>query len=522
MKVQPYEEDETLYRFTYPEKKNSIEESPRKSYKSINFTVPKSNSHIVQASRDEIINDDTIISFINTLICGISIIQHNIYFNNNYEQNEMIIRLRIIIVALAIASVIWIIRRYQVKLMIRLIRYQVLGSDTLYSTGLYKPMLLEILLALLVTPPYFDLTFSVEMLGFTVEYSLSAVLVILSVAKMYVVFRLFGHYSEYTKSKAQNISKRHSVAANAYFALKCYIQDSPFIGIGGFFIFMSTISAVIMQICEEPDEERDGITSESNLRYFWDNLWTILYTTTTVGYGNLYPMTHLGRGICILACILGNMYLGMLLVAIHNKIALDDAQNLSYAWISRGYYSKSIKSLAKSAIRKAATLYLLSKKWGQKTVSRIKPNGIVVYKRVKIRNDLCSLTEQQYLQKLRIYKAMKNDLSKLKYFNRLSREVGKTEVDILYDFEDAVRVEFPKIVKNMKNKFAKGDLEASESFFKANSPMEQKSNEIKEFSKLLKRRVAHLLKRRSTMIMRNSEKLRDDIRSLTNFSSNIV
>lgn len=522
MKIRDYDEDDTLHRFTIPEKKGTSEDSPRKYNQSSNYNVPNTNNHLFQASRDEIINDDTVISFINTLICGISIIQHSIFFDNNYEEDEMVVRLRIIIVALAFSSVFWIVRRYRVKLIIKLIRYQVLRSDTLFTTGLYKPMLLEILLALLVIPPYFNLTFSVEMLGFTVEYSLSAVLVFLSVVKMYVVFRLFGHYSEYTKSKAQSISKRHSVAANAYFALKCYIQDSPFIGIGGFFIFMSAICAVTMQLCEEPDEEIDGVSSESNLRYFWDNLWTILYTTTTVGYGNLYPMTHLGRGICILACILGNMYLGMLLVAIHNKISLDEAQNLSYAWISRGYYSKSIKSYAKSAIRKAATLYLLSKKWGKKTVSPIKPNGTVIYKRVKVQNDLCSLTETQYLQKLKLYKEMKKDLSNMKHFLKLSRNVGKNEIDVLYDFEDAVRVEFPKIVKNLKNKVVKGDLEASERFFKAAVPMEQKSAEIKEFSKMLKRRVAHLLRRRSTTIMKNSEQLRNDIRSLTNFSSNLV
>lgn len=517
-KVVPYDEDETLYKFTLSEVITKNQESPTKRKNSSIYEVPKVNSQILQASRSELVNDDTIISLLNTIICGVSIIQHNILFENNYEQNENILKLRIIIAALAFSSTFWIIRRYKVKLMIKLITFKVSPRDTIFSTGLYKPMLLEILFALAVTPPYFDLFFSIEMLGYTIKYSFSAILVFFSVLKIYVLFRLFGHYSEYTQSTSHKICNKHSVDANVYFALKTYLEGSPFMGIGVFFLLMSVLSAIAMQLCEEPDREIDGVKTESSLKLFWDNLWVILYTTTTVGYGNLYPTTHLGRGICIIACILGNMYLGMLVVTIHKRTSLDQGQLLSYAWISRGDYSYSIKALAKTAIRKAVTLYLLSKKWKKKTISRIKPNGICTYKNIKLNNDLLSLTYNQYMTKLRLYRELKSTLQKFKELNRNSRNVGKNEIDILFDFEDAIRIDFPIFVRNLKKKIVKEDLDVTARFAKAFVGMEQKSLQVKEFTKMMRRKLGQAYRRRNTMVIRNDDGLKNFYRSLSSYS----
>ena len=521
MKVKPIDFDETVFGFSSIEKDKKFlfatEDRPTRRRRGSVFIVPRSNQNMLDSYKSELVNDDTVLSLINVIVCGVSIVQHNRYFENGYKFTEFITNLRVIILVLSLSSILWILRRYRVIMTMRLANYQVSLSDGLASTGLYKPMAVEIFLACIVPYPSSDFTFSVEMLGFTVEYSLSAVLTFISILRLYGILRLFGHYSEYTQLKAATISKKHSVNADSYFALKCLIQESPFMGVAAVFMAVSLFTATAMMLCEEPDRILGGEVSESTLKAFWDNLWVIFYTSTTVGYGNIYPMTHVGRGICIISCILGNMYLGMLVVTIHNKMKLDEGQSLSYAWISRKYISKDMKKYAKVSIRKAVTLFILSKRWKSRTVSRIKPNGVVEYKGKVLKNDLHSMTEENFRTKLRIYRELRDALGKFNDLHKRSRDVGRSEIDVLYDFEDAVRVEFPKVVKTIKGKMKKEDIEISDKLRTSFQPLEINSLKVKDFSKILKKRVAHALRRKTTQIIKSVEEtMRGANRSLTN------
>jgi Ion channel len=523
MKVSPIfnfkdNDDDTVFNFSI-DKKSSVPayKSYMKPAKSNVYAVPRHNLHMMDAANKEITNDDTIIAILNFVICILCFTQHGIYFSNNNVLTELCNYIRLLIVALALSSILWIVRRYQIKLIMLLIKYKVSLEDTLYTTDLYKPMLLEILIALLVTPPYFDFTFDLYTLGFKITYSLSAVITFVSMIKLYVVVRLFKHYTEYAQEKAEVICSKHSVSADAFFALKCCIQNSPFIGIGSFFIIMSTICAFSLKLAEEPNKYSLslGTVTSNSLQYIWDSMWVVLYTTTTIGYGNISIQTHFGRGACIIACILGNMYLGMLVVSIHQKMAHTSEQNLSYAWISRHYFKKDIKALATLAIRKAALLYLLNKKWKSQAISPIKPNGLVVYKGIRIRNDLVSLTKDQYLKKLKVYRELKKALESLKDLIQQARDIGQTDSDNISAFEDVVRTEFPSIIKKIKNKIDPGAVVASEELSKSCKPILAKSEIIKNFTKALKRKLGHSL-RRKTLINNPASFKRTEVRTLTN------
>lgn len=519
MKITTYDDDDTIFAFTLEKQANAItNESPRRNQKSSAYIVPNSNSHMIQASKHELQSDDTIIALINIIIFCLSYTQHTIFYQNDYSSTSLSNYLRILIIILSLSSILWLFRRYQIKLLLMLIKYKVSLHDTIYSTGLYKPMLAEIFLTLLVMPPYIDWTFEVEMMGNIFKYSFSAVFTFISIVRLYVIIRLFGHYSEYTHEKSEIVCKKHAVTADAYFSLKCYIKESPFMGIGIFFFFMSFFSSVAMMLCEEPQHEssKDHTMSDSSLQTLWDNLWTIFYTTTTIGYGNLYPITHLGRAVCIIACILGNMYLGMLILAINQKLNLDENQALSYAWISRNHFAKDIRQWAKVAIRKAATLYLLSKRWKGRTVSRIKPNGIVFCRSVRVRNDLVELNESQYKTKLKIYKELKKALEKVKSLNFQSREVGSNEASNIYKFEDAVRIDFPKVTKKLKGVVNKQDIESSDLMAQSCKPSEQMAEKIKDFSKVFKRKIVHALRKKTLQIEGGNIVVRRSNRSLTN------
>lgn len=49
-----------------------------------------------------------------------------------------------------------------------------------------------------------------------------------------------------------------------------------------------------------------------------NSFWLIIITMTTVGYGDGYPSTHLGRFIASMACLLGMFLISLIVVALIN------------------------------------------------------------------------------------------------------------------------------------------------------------------------------------------------------------
>ena len=45
-------------------------------------------------------------------------------------------------------------------------------------------------------------------------------------------------------------------------------------------------------------------------------MWNIIVTITLVGYGDLYPATHIGRVIALAAAIIGNLLIAVMVVSL--------------------------------------------------------------------------------------------------------------------------------------------------------------------------------------------------------------
>lgn len=462
------------------------------------FCVPPTNKNLKSIAIEELKNDDNIIAVLSSISCACALAGNEQTFLRYSDEDSYVLYFRCALLIISIASVIWIVRRYQMLLIQQVLTYTVGVKDTLWTSGLWKTMIIEITIHAIFSPPGIDYFFTVNTLGYEIEYSLDDIFTIFAMFRLYTLLRLFGHHSIYTQKTAETVCERNGESADSIFALKSFIQDSPFMGIGIVFISLSLFSAVVMRIFERPSRLEDNERISSGLSELSDNLWVIFFTTTTVGYGNIFPITHMGRLTCILACIFGNMYLGMLVVAINQKMDHSDSENLAYSWIYRHYIKSSTRRHALKSIRLAATLYLLSKRWKCRCLSKIKPNASVSLGEAVLLFDQRFLNNEQFVKKCQIYRSLKSHLNKMSDILDDARNIGRKEIENIKLIEDTVRVDTSIIFNKIQKMVTRETLLINSQTSGSQHKIEKKLTEVKEAANKMRKMLRASLRRQNT------------------------
>ena len=95
------------------------------------------------------------------------------------------------------------------------------------------------------------------------------------------------------------------------FAIKAYLKLYPFKVLSLSLVFSTFMIGIPLRIFERTSDPEDN-----EYEYLWNAFWVIILTMTTVGYGDIYPVTHLGRGSAIVACIWGMFIVSLFIVAL--------------------------------------------------------------------------------------------------------------------------------------------------------------------------------------------------------------
>jgi hypothetical protein len=96
-------------------------------------------------------------------------------------------------------------------------------------------------------------------------------------------------------------------------------------------------------------------------------------TITTVGYGDMFPKTHLGRFFAITACFSGFILISLFVVTMTNWLTFSCAEENSYTLLKRLEYREEIRNRAITALGTAMS---------QKSVKTREPNN-----KEKMKND---------------------------------------------------------------------------------------------------------------------------------------
>lgn len=106
--------------------------------------------------------------------------------------------------------------------------------------------------------------------------------------------------------------------------------------------------AWILKIAESP-VNRIELESMDH-RYYLNTVWACIVTMTTVGYGDMYPRTQIGRFIMVCCSIFGVVNVSLMVVTIQNSLDMNSSELQSYTVLKKLEYRNKLQNEALNLI----------------------------------------------------------------------------------------------------------------------------------------------------------------------------
>jgi hypothetical protein len=119
------------------------------------------------------------------------------------------------------------------------------------------------------------------------------------------------------------------VEFNMFFSVRCIYVKWPLLSILVVTIIFGLSLAVLFQVTE------GSIEGEIDLIEFWDSLWVVFIIITTVGYGDIYALSNLGRLSMILIAIIGNVLVSLIIMSLEQAVKLSTYEIKAFELVSR-------------------------------------------------------------------------------------------------------------------------------------------------------------------------------------------
>lgn len=121
--------------------------------------------------------------------------------------------------------------------------------------------------------------------------------------------------------------------ANYMFVVKSLMRTQPYIVNFTAMTSIVLIFGYAIRVCESPLNRND--TSFNYFVSYWNSMWYIIVTMTTLGYGDFYARTTLGRAIIFFVCIAGVFTVSTMVVTIAGSLETSPLENKAITLIER-------------------------------------------------------------------------------------------------------------------------------------------------------------------------------------------
>ena len=252
-----------------------------------------------------------------------------------------------------------IIAKYLIK--VNLLRSSLHASknDNIFTTSLFKPMILEMVVLVVFTPPQINGYFQGDMLFGYYTYSSDSFILLAKIFKLYYLAIIYSHLALWTSERATEIAKENKASIGANFAFKATFKATPCLFILILLVFTIILMSFMLRIFEYGFSQDAGdkmIASAKAIKNaqfdsYIDVVWVVIITLLTVGYGDIFPKTHLGRLIAFFSSIIGMIITSLLVVKLTNFVELTVDEKKAFNDIKKSEDLKKLKLYSSNLIK---------------------------------------------------------------------------------------------------------------------------------------------------------------------------
>jgi len=179
--------------------------------------------------------------------------------------------------------------------------------------------------------------------------------------------------------KAQLAAKLNQVAISVPFTIKAMLKDAPVLTVGGMFSIVTLWMAHALTVAERGacwvDGQESGDSEACPFASYANAIWNIIITATTVGYGDMYPLTDAGRTVAILAACVGTLVISTLVTVMDQNSKFQEPEENVLRLIKKDDAAVYGMNLAASRVQLA---------WITLQIRRGKKNGASPWAKMKV------------------------------------------------------------------------------------------------------------------------------------------
>ncbi|CAD8210050.1 unnamed protein product [Paramecium octaurelia] len=264
---------------------------------------------------------------------ALSMLQYNLEFE---EERWISIWLLWMILIFTILLLGFTFLRYEQHMNWQKSRNLLSKKERLWQTDLWYPMLIELSIYLIIPYPFLReirVYFYNNFQEATAYYHVNEILELFMLSRIVFLFRSLLAQTFWYSNRTQRVCALYACEGNYMFVAKSLMRTSPYTAQS---IAMTTLILVFAQavrISENPLTRNDQ--NNNNLGKYDNAVWNIIISITTVGYGDFYTRTDLGRFVIFVVCVLGIFVISLMVVTLITSLETSSLESHAITVLER-------------------------------------------------------------------------------------------------------------------------------------------------------------------------------------------
>lgn len=231
-------------------------------------------------------------------------------------------------------------------------------SSPFIKSYYFKRMILEVFIILIHPIPYVDLCFTSRIMSETINYRMATFFYALMFLKLFTFLRIIAAYTKYSSNMSSRYCDLFGSEAGTVFALKAIQNDHPFIILIFNFCSVSVVLGILLRMFEILYPIQNN---QMNYNFYTNGIWNIIVAMTTIGYGDFYPRTHIGRFIVVVSIIIGTLLISLTIVALNRMTSFENNELQAYIILSRLKVRRVLEKVYLKNLKIRLHIYILRK-----------------------------------------------------------------------------------------------------------------------------------------------------------------